>query len=620
MVLSLRARLIFAVVVPLLIPIIVAFLKVPPLILAAILVATGAASVTLIIWMTKSFEKLRRKATDSLLRSGIVGERDISLQSRLPDDGSRDIERALAILLDAYSTTRDQLNTRNKQFEGSLLQAAFHLNQLAKDGKLSGKGYQPDSPWLDKNHAVQQAFVALSQSLQNLQRRVSTLLSVIQDVPDPIVVSDPKLNVQFINGAAEKLFAGMIENGMKVSLRKLFTDQAPTESLQVDMAPYAKVNEVTHWIENGRGGVCESLANCGDVYGTPVQVSILPMAARKNNQALVLLLRDMTNIKRAELNTRQLHRRLIGQRMSLMIAKESSNSLDVIRTQASLLSQAAKQTGQREKFLPKVNRIVEEVNRHELTIQLLGWLGRLTTTQAAEPDTSELRLRTIVEEISDKLNSTFNERGNRLELTGDAGWIMADDSRIAILVTGLLVHANNCVEQNTIRVELFRRSMISSSDELSEIAVNYPAERMTQAVIDDLKDPFRRINSAVFDTSLKTGFLLGPAVACRVSALMGGELIFDHDSQNMILRAVLPTRDRSDNRAAAHAQAAAVGTFVPGADNHETLTDWRIGGKESPGYIEEEPDLTTTPTDTRTPEPTGGKNEPVDESLGSFFG
>ena len=60
-----------------------------------------------------------------------------------------------------------------------------------------------------------------------------------------------------------------------------------------------------------------------------------------------------------------IRRRLTGQRMSLLVAREAGPALETIRTPAGLLAQAAKQAGQRERFAPKVQRILEEVGRQK---------------------------------------------------------------------------------------------------------------------------------------------------------------------------------------------------------------------------------------------------------------
>ena len=154
---------------------------------------------------------------------------------------------------------------------------------------------------------------------------------------------------------------------------------------------------------------------------------------------------------------------------------------------------------------------------------------------------------------------------------------------------------------------------MTANDEMSELLIKYKCVKLSQALIEDIREPFRRVNSSVFDSSGKVGFLLGPAVAHRVAGLMGGELQFDHADDCVQVRVILPTRERTDNRIASKAAAAV--SLTAGAANYEALGSWNIGGKVAD---EEEAEDTVTAAvgdfaDDTTP------IEAIDDSLGAFF-
>jgi len=616
--LGLRTRLMFAGSVPFVLPIGAALFGLPSLAVAASAVAGSALVVAGVVVITASFERLRRKASESLLRAGIAGEDSSDKYAKRSPDGTGEIADAIVALGERYCVSRDTLVLRNKQFEATIQGLTAGLNATIKDVKLPAKAFVADSPWSDKNHALSTAVALMQSAFLSSQRRISTLLNIMNDVPEPLLVFDAKLNLQYMNLAAEQFLDSAANKNQKQPARSFFADPIQVEFGQYEGALAYKGSEVVQWLHQGRGGGCEGVAHTGDEFGTPVALSSMPASERKSQHAVVLLMRDISSAKRAELNTRQLHRRLTGQRLSQMVAKEAAPSMEVVRTQAVLLAQAAKQSGQRERFLPKVQRIIEEVNRHELVIQLLGWLGRLTTTEASEPEMVEIRLRAIVDDVTERLAHAFAERGNTLEVTGDAGWLIADENRLTIMMTGLLVHANVSMEQSKVTLELKRRSAVTANDEMSEVLIKYKSPKISQPLIDDIREPFRRVNSAVFDSSGKVGFLLGPAVAHRVAGLMSGELQFDHAEECVQIRVVLPTRERTENRIAFQAAAAvsmASGSMAPGSMDYESLGGWNVGGSA----VEEEDAGETAIAGIGSFEDDTTPIEAIDDSIGAFF-
>ncbi len=98
---------------------------------------------------------------------------------------------------------------------------------------------------------------------------------------------------------------------------------------------------------------------------------------------------------------------------------EATSALEAIRTQGGLLAQTAKQTGQRDRFLPKVTRLFEELSRQEVVVMLLAWLGRLNKSDGTIPDAIETRLRDMADTVAEKVRTMFRERTKR---TNRRGW------------------------------------------------------------------------------------------------------------------------------------------------------------------------------------------------------
>ncbi len=571
--------------------------------------AVGAA----VALLTGPFERLRATAAESLKQAALAAEAPPG------GDGTGAVRQAISGLLDELRLTRHTLQEREQEFYQTLTGAAQAMSASAKDWRAAPSlGVQ--SPWAEPNAAFAEAFGQLAGALSLANRRANGLQAVLNDIPEGVVVLDAKQQSQYLNAAAEHWFGHLNHKGMKQPARALLCDAAPPELAEADGNAAPGAAEVVQWLSGGRGGLCEAVLATED-GPMPAMLSALPASERRSGQSTVVLVRDLTTSKKQDAHTRHLHRRMTGQRLSLLVAKEGSSALDVIRTQAGLLAQAAKQAGQRERFIPKVERIIEEVNRQALVIDLLGWLGRLTTTSASEPETEELRLRTAADDVADRLRGAISERGNRLQIEGDAGWLIADSARVETLLTGLVLHANQCSEQAELTMSLSRRSAVSASEELGEVIFTFPSQPLSAASLADIRDPFRRPNSGVFDGSGRHGFLLGLAVAHRIAGLMGGELDLDSGGGNTTARVTVPTRGKGEGWAAQQASLSGSGAVIPGSDARDALAEFSLGGAAN-GAQYAGGDVAQTPAPgaaVAVAEPPHADAEPSDR-LDSFFG
>ncbi len=609
---GLRMRLILAVLPPFVALAAVSGFGAPPAVVAACgLVAVGLTGLA-VVALTAPFGHARAFALESAAELGLTAPGG-STPPAGNSDGSGDVAWAVAALADELAATRRELAARDGQFRATLADAASVLTAATRDHRQPARAARPESPWAADNAAFAAAVGDAAEAIGAGYRKASGLQAVLHDIPDPVVVLDAKLAAIFVNAAAEDWFAHLPSGGLKQPLTSFLAAPLPPDPAEADTAPAAGPQDALTWATSGRGGSLETTAATTD-GPAPVVLSAVAARQRRAGAWLVLTARDLTAARKVETNVRALHRRLTGQRMSLLVAREAGPALDAIRTQAGLLGQAAKQAGQRERFVPKIQRILEEVERQKLVIDQLGWLGRLSTTTASEPDAQEVHLRAVADDVVEKLTPAFAERGNSIDLSGDAGWLIADEDRVASVISGILLHANQSCEQVCVYVALGRRTSVSTADELSEVVVRYSGAGLTAAHVADVRDPFRRPNSGVTDSSGKTGFLLGLAVSNKVAGLMGGALDIDGTGGVVTLRVVVPSRARTDNRAAARA---AVGPAGAGADARDALGDFFVGGggREAEG-------VTDTPAPVAVPASLGGG--PADlaggDTLGSFFG
>lgn len=522
-------------------------------------------------------------------------------------DGTEAVGETVAALGAELASCRATLDARDWQLRGTLTGTTEALKAVAKSWRAPEGSQRPDSPWAADNEALTDAVTLVAAAGAAAQRRAAGLQAVLNDLPDPVVVLDAKSVAIYVNAAAENWFSHLPGRGLKQPLASLLAEGGASDPANLDGPPAARPQDTIAWLKEGRGGAFEAFSDTAD-GALPTMFGTVPARARKANPWVVLTARDLTATKTADANLRHLHRRITAQRMSLLVAHEAGPALEAIRTQAGLLAQAAKQAGQRERFVPKVQRILEEVGRQKIVVDQLGWLGRLSTTTATEPEAEEVRVRSVADDVAAKLTPAFAERGNTIDLAGDAGWLIADEERIATVVAGLLLHANQSCESSAVAVTLRRRSAVALSDEVGEVAVQYAGPPITPAHVADIRDPFRRPNSGVTDATGKAGFLLGLAVSHKVAALMGGSLEIDGSDGVVCLRVIVPSRGRTDNRIAAGPVA-----FVPGADAEDAMSDFSLGGATSP----------TADSDTPPPVAVTSGGPPdlaSDDSIGSFFG
>ncbi len=602
---SLRARLLTVVLPLFLIVGGLAFANLPGWVVAAGAGACGAVAAGALFLLTQPFVRLTKSS------AGVAAVHKFTPPNG--GDGCEAVNGTVDGLAWRVGQAQDALAAREHQFETALYELTASIGQVVADPRKAATVQPPTSPWPARNTAAAAAVKAVGQALASAQRRAAGFQNVFHDLPDAAIVTDGDYKVLGVNKAAADLFDLDPQEAVRKPLGELF--RTPSTDLWEGEVPPLSPDQLREWVKAPSGGGCEAVAASAEDGGTRVAVTAKPMAERQNKQFVVLLLKDLTRQMKKDSDVRLHHRRLVAQRLCLLIENEAKPALEAIRTNATLLAQAAKQTGQRERFVPKVQRMMDDLSRQEVVITLLGWLGRLTKTFGSSQDMSEVKLRSAVDEVGEKLTAVYGDRGNTLEVNGDAGWLIADEEWVTVLLTGLLMHANLSCQQSAVKVDLRRRSLVKSDGEQGEVLVRYKGAMLPEEAMADVREPFRRPNSLALESTSTLGFPLGLAVANRITSLMTGQFTLDAEEGGCCVRVLLPTRATSSRVESIAAMVRGVKAGpADGTDAADLLSEWTVGGGGTGLEL----------VSTATPAPVGAAalavpDGPFGESVGDWF-
>lgn len=574
--------------------------------------AAAAGGAVAVVWLTAPFVRLARFAD----RAAEAVNKIAPLADPPPGgDGSERVKHTLNALWQQAEETHATLLAREHEFETALYELTSTLAGLANDPRKPANLTTPACPWPDRAVAAVKAVKAVGGVLGNLQRRAAGFQTVLNDLPDPVLVLDADHKVLVANKAAGDLYDQPHTELAKKPFTGLFR-RVEADLWEPEQAPPHGPDQLLAWVSQPTGGACEAVADTPEDGGTRVAVSVRPPAGRGGKQFTVLLLKDLTRQMKKDSDVRLHHRRVVAQRLCLLIENEAKPALEAIRTNATLLAQAAKQAGQRERFVPKVQRMMDDLGRQEVVITLLGWLGRLTKTFGSSQDLGEVRLRAAVDEVGEKLTAVFGDRNNELVVSGDAGWLIADEEWVTVLLTGMLMHANLSCKGSKVGVELRRRSVVMADNEQGEILVRNPGPMLPEEALADVREPFRRPNSLALESTSELGFPLGLAVANRIASLMGGQLDISAEGAGVCVRISVPTRSvssRVGSKAAISVPPTTPAPGVQGTESGDLLSEWTVGGLSS-GL-----ELVSTANPTVLADTSDLPDGPFGESLGDWF-
>jgi signal transduction histidine kinase len=610
---TLRTRLLLATVSSFIVVAALAVLGLPGWVVALVTLLLGGATAAAIVWLLVPFERLRLAAVEAALQAPRLPREEAPKIDQSKEE-TEQIGQTIWSLLESLNQRHKSFLERELQYSQAITQVQNSLTAIASNGKTPIPQVDIKSPWNLQNKLLGDTVSALAHQSTLTYRRSQIYLAMINELPEAVLVCDEKLELILTNTAAVKLLR-TVEKASPKKLSDIFVEKPEHVNHDPDVPSPIGVQQLSEMVQQSQGN--QFIAILQDGVHTPISVRMLPASQRSQKGMRVLLARDASQEISKQAETRQRHRRDVGLRMCMLVNKEAGSTLESIRTQASLLTQAAKQVGQREKFLPKINRLLDDLSKQEAIVNLLGWLGRLNQNTATQPDVAEVRLRELVENTLDQHKGTFAERSNTLVINGDAGWIVADEEWISVMLTGLMLHANHSVQQTEIHCNLRRRvgSDTRLRAESSEIHFHYKGQPLSPDLVADIRDPFGRLNSSALAPASSHGFPLGLAVAARVARLMEGDVLVDHEDGLVQLRVLIPTREQASNVMMRR-------PVVPQQDETEmelteTLGSWGLGGSNTSNESVEVDDVT------RTPAPAGVATEDPtvsDETVGGWFG
>ena len=617
MTLGLRNRLLFAALCP---PVGVAVLATfapSPAVLAAAAVAAGLVAAGGVVLLTRDFGRLQT-AADAFLR-----RLDKVIETGEPSggfpvaatDGTGTVATGLAEAETSLITLGRLLRQREAAVKDALGRTAKAL-AAAADGRAIVPLALPSLSCPNEAQQLTAAVAKLTAAHAAANKRAAAFLGILHDIPDPVLVLDAKtLELAFQNTAAERFYPHLDAHKKKPTLDQFFAEPVTAAVPEHDAPTVAGPAVIREWLVRGNGGLRTGSAAGPGGQNVPVEVAATPQFERKSTFFVTALVRDLSAARETEAASRRRQRQLVGQRICRLLSRESKPALAVIRTQANLLSQAAKQIGQRDRLLPKVQRITEEACRQELVVDMLDWMGALSAGQVGEPDIEEVRIGDIAKAVGERLRPGFEERGNTLEVADEAGWVLADEDWMAAMVTGLLAHANQACERGVVRLVLGRRTAVQAHDEFAVLTVSYPGKPLPAHLVDDVRDPFRRPDSVVFDPDRPCGLLLGLAVANKLAGLMYGEFLTDADADGRaIARVVIPTRIGKPRAA----EMARVAASAEPLDDRDMLGMWGVGGGGGPAAAEADDEAVVVATATAPAD--DPLDPPTDDTLANWFG
>lgn len=522
--------------------------------------------------LTMPFERLRLGASELLRQTGVETE------AANPGDGTGEVSHAIGALLDRLTAVKQQLKSHDSQFDETLRVITTVFTTTANDWRTTPKAMPVTSPWPERSSQLAVAYAKFHEATAVLGQRAAVFQSLVHNLPQPVLIFDTNNVLQLMNLSAEKIYTQFADRAQRHTLADFFMTPV-VKTYHHDAATPMTPDELVTWVAKSNGGDREAVAAVPGGRGLRVNVTIATKLARQSQKYVTLILRDVSATQKAESEARLNQRRVLGQRLCSLMDNQSKPALNVNRTQAELLAQAAKQAGERDRFVPKVQRLLEELGRQDVIVDQLGWLGRLTQSFDADQDHDELRNKDVVKAAVDRLAPSLSDRNNAAEIHGEAGWVMADADWMGALFVGALMHANPSTDQNKVAVTLSRRSVAHTHSEMVDVRIRYTGAPPTDDLLQDIREPFRRPDSLVFDPVTPVGFPLGLAVAHRIVTIKSGELEFESDGKSQTIRITLPTRDLVKPVASQPTPAVNKVEAAPQeAEMSDALGSWGMGG------------------------------------------
>jgi two-component system nitrogen regulation sensor histidine kinase GlnL len=342
--------------------------------------------------------------------------------------------------------------------------------------------------------------------------RMGYFANVINSVGDGVIVIDMNRQVTLINPAAEELTGVSRRQAEGLKFSALFGGE--DELLEM----VAKTAETGMTISDHENVVLKK----GE-HVTPVNVTTSPlMLADGECIGIVLVLRDLTNIRELEEAVRQADRLSTLGALAAGLAHEIKNPLGGIKGAAQLLegelppgSELREYTSIMLKEVGRVNRIVEEL---------------LSLTTPRKLELSRVNLHRILGDIIMLQKSTVMNRGISIQQNFDLSIppILADESLLTQLFLNLIKNAVEAVgESGSIRI---------ATRVMSDYSMTKKGERPSRMVSIDVTDDGEGMNKEQLDnlftpffTTKSRGTGLGLAICHKIVSEHRGMIKVDSE-------------------------------------------------------------------------------------------
>jgi len=348
-----------------------------------------------------------------------------------------------------------------------------------------------------------QTFSAASDSLSSaysgLQERVNRLAeeleqsnyylnSVLRSLPCGVLVVDQERMVKTINPAARILFdAGQVEPPFPMA--RLLVDAAFSDRAAPLMETGSDITEIT------LAGEPERTLHCA--------------WSRMRDGERVLVVQDITQLRKLEEQMRKTERIAAMGEMAMEVAHEIRNPLGALELFVSLLGEEGISEKERSRYLANIRIGIRSLNT-VLT-------NMLCFKRKPEPDFESLRIREVLQEVTELMDPLLQQRGIRL-ITDyrDEVKVSADREMIRQIFTNLVTNSLNALSQGgelRIRTHQDKEKVLV---EIEDNGIGIPAAFQ------------KKVFSSGF-TTRRTGNGLGLSVVQRWMEALNGTIEFESE-------------------------------------------------------------------------------------------
>ncbi len=338
-------------------------------------------------------------------------------------------------------------------------------------------------------------------------------------MPAPLIITDNQQRIITANPAAEKLFDLTSKQLQKVRLQKLLADNvSPLDAdggeTEKPLTPFLAMSTLKKMPDN------EVLVQRADKDSS----QYLKIKARLTSQYSAFVFRPVNDELITSRNNRLHNRQQTLRSVATYLQKQIESPIQKAQSDLRVMAGTIKRMPQKDQLLPTFSSCQQNLAYLNMVHDLLEWLLHLETKSYQFGESEEVKLSEVTDKVENQLKGLLNEKNLTLDIVDGGAWCYADESCLTTLVAGLLTHAINASTGQEIDMVLGRTKK-TAQDQI-ELRCNYKSQPIDTEMLKDLDDPYRRLNSTLFDSTVP-GSALGLYVAKHLATLLGGELLLD---------------------------------------------------------------------------------------------